>query len=305
MKKIYSLISIFSISAAGFLAQTNPATPNAGFENWSSGVDILTTYYYPTGWNCANNQSAILGSVGCIEVTAAAHIHSGLAACQLTTLTIASNLAPGIITTGTIPTSATGSITGGLPYTLRPDSMIGWYQYAPQKVDNGFATFVLFGGTNNADTIAVANFSTPTTAVSAYKRFSAPLVYRSSSPVTLSLWLVCSSNGSSTSVDGSTIYVDDLGLVFNPANSVKEQEVPHFKLGPNPAVDHLEIQNVLNSEAVFILYDITGRKLEESKIENASSVIDLHSFPDGMYMYSLTDEKSKAIQSGKVVIQKQ
>ena len=99
--------------------------------------------------------------------------------------------------------------------------------------------------------------------------------------------------------------MDDLGLIFNPANSVKEQEVSHFKLGPNPASDHLEIQNVQNSKALFILYDVTGRKLEESKIENASNNVDLHSFSNGMYIYTLTDENNKALQSGKVVIQKQ
>jgi len=302
MKKFFTLISILSVSVNCLLAQT----PNAGFESWTHTTAITGSYDNPDNWNTANSQTAITGVLSCVKATSA---HTGSFAIELITKQIPapfSQLVPGFATTGTLPTSITGPITGGIAYTLRPDSITGWYKYTPQGGENGFIQFLLFGSAaNNADTIAKAGFATPTTAVGTYTRFAVALTYTTTTtPVVNSMWLLSSSNndGLASSV-GSMLFVDDLNLVFNPTG-IAEQEKPEFTISPNPAVDHVVIKNILGTKALFVLYDVTGRKVSEEKIINATTVVNVNTLPNGLYSYSVTDANNTAIKSGKLLIQK-
>jgi hypothetical protein len=302
MKKIFTLISILSVSITGLWAQ---ATPNPGFESWTHTSSILGAYDTPNNWNCANSST---GSTGVITVLKSTSAHSGSFAAELITKQIPapfSQLVPGMITTGTINTTSQ-TITGGIAYTLRPDSITGWYKYTPQGGENGFIAFDLFGSASgNSDTIAKAGFSTPAATVGTFTRFAAALTYTTTTtPVVNSMWLLSSSNndGLATSV-GSILYVDDLSLVFNPTG-VTEQEKPEFTISPNPVVDHFVIKNVLGTKALFILYDVTGRKVSEEKINNATTVINVSTLPNGVYSYSVTDENNTTIKGGKLIIQK-
>ncbi|TAL62829.1 MAG: T9SS type A sorting domain-containing protein [Bacteroidetes bacterium] len=299
MKKIFTLFSILSVSITALWAQ---ATPNPGFENWTT--QGFPSYTSPDDWDDANSQTAIIGSFGCIKATAAADIHSGSAAVKLITKSLLGNLAPGVVTTGTLPTSASGSISGGIPYTLRPDSIIGWYKSAPMSGDTCFVKFMLFGAAaGNADTIAEATFYAKTT-VNTYTRFAAPLVYGPSvNPVVNSIWLLSSSINSTIGVVGSTLFADDLALVINPTTAIVEQQNPELTVAPNPVMDHIIIKNTSRSKVTFVLYDATGRKVTEEKTVNAAN-IDVHTLPDGLYIYAVTDENNTAIKSGKLVIQK-
>ncbi len=213
MKKLFVLISIVLVSTGNLWAQ---ATPNAGFENWTFHSNFFGDYDTPDDWDNANPQTELTG-IFSVEKATGADVHSGSAAVKLITKNIFGNDVPGVVTTGTLPTSAGDPITGGIPYTLRPDSIVGWYKYSPQGGDNGFAEITLFGSAaNNADTIAEARFNTPTTTVGTYTRFSAPLVYYSTNAVANSMWLLGSSNSDVSLQVGSTAYFDDIELIINP-----------------------------------------------------------------------------------------
>ncbi len=298
MKKIFTLISILSISSAGMFAQT----PNAGFETWTH--NSFPSYDTPDSWNCANSQTALTGVFSCVKSSSA---HSGSFAIQLITKQIGSpinQLVPGFATTGTLPTSITGPITGGIAYTLRPDSITGWYKYTPQGGENGYIQFILFG-TSNSDTIATGGFATPAAAVGSYTRFHAEMIYRSANPVTNSMWLLSSSkNDALTASIGSTLFVDDLALVFNPGVGVAEQNRTEVTLFPNPASDRIEIKNILNSAAQFVLYDAMGNKMEEKEIGSVESSVDVKEFANGLYFYTVTGKNNLNIKSGKLIIQK-
>lgn len=215
MKKIFTLISILLAFNSEIWAQ---ATPNASFEAWTT--QGFPSYSDPDNWESANSQTAITGTFSCAKATSASDIHSGSAAVKLMTKQIGSpfnQTVPGVVTTGTLPTSMGGTISGGIPYTLKPDSIVGWYKYTSVGGDNGFAEFMLFGSAaNNTDTVAKARFATPTSSVSTYTRFSAPLVYNSTNAVANSMWLLSSSNEASSAQIGSYIFFDDLELIFNP-----------------------------------------------------------------------------------------
>ncbi|MGP8215422.1 MAG: T9SS type A sorting domain-containing protein [Bacteroidia bacterium] len=311
MKKIFTLITIFTISITGLWAQADTAssaanwkaTPNPGLQDWTSESSFFGNYEDPDGWNTSNPQTASIGEYCVTQLTSGTH--TGSYAAKLTTLDIVGNMAPGIMTTGTIPTSTSGNITGGIAYTLRPDSIVGWFEYTPASGDNCFAECALFSSSANTDTIAIADFSTkPNVTVSTWTRFSAPFVYRSSSAVANSLWLICSS-GNSTGVTNSTMNVQDLAIIINKTTGIAEQTNPGISvtMSPNPATNHVVV-NTSKANTILSLYDIAGRKVSEQKLYSGDNIIDVNAFNNGLYIYTVTDENSPAVSTGKLIIQK-
>jgi hypothetical protein len=301
MKKSFTLISIFSVYVGSLWGQT----PNAGFETWTHHTG-LSAYDTPDSWDNANPSTAITGAITCFKAIGA-DVHSGTAALKIITKQIGApfnQLIPGVATTGTINTTTQG-IEAGVPYTLRPDSIIGWYKYNSVGAENGAAVLLLFGAAaGNKDTVGAAYFATPATSVSSYTRFSAPVVYRSANEVANSIWLFASSrnNGLASGI-GSAMFVDDLEVAINPVG-VSEQKKPKFLVGPNPTTDYLVIQNEYNSSVLFLLYDATGHIVAEEKLSNSESRIDVSNFSNGFYIYSITDENSKVTNTGEISIQK-
>ncbi len=228
MKKIYTLISILSISTTCIWAQ---ATPNPGMETWTH-VTGISSYDDPNSWDTPNSNTAIAGTFVVLKATVAADIHSGSAAAKLVAKSVLGlGDAPGIITTGTLPSGFGGNITGGIAYTMRPDSITGWYKYTPVGGDKGFASLYLFGAGGSSDTIAKAGFDTPNTAVNTYTRFSAPMVYRSANAVANSIWIICTdvTNPITSANFGTTMFVDDLSEIFVAKDSIA------ITSGTNPA----------------------------------------------------------------------
>lgn len=297
MKKILTLISLYTVSIAGLWAQ---ATPNPSFDTWTTTG--FPTYAVATGWDSPNSQTNVTGTFVCIKATVAADIHTGSAAVKLTSKSVLGQIAPGVVTTGTLPTANGNPITGGVPYTLRPDSIVGYYKSAPAGGESGFVEFSLFGAGGSNDTIAVGRFIMPTTAVSTYTRFSKKIIYRSANAVVNSVWVLSSSG--TNPVAGSTIFIDDLSLKMPSTVGVTEQILSDFTVGPNPAVDHLIIRNTVNAKNIFCLHDLTGRLVIEEKIAATSNIVNINSFPAGLYIYSIKDENNTAIKTGKLIIKK-
>jgi len=300
MKKIFTLISILSVSSTCLWAQ---ATPNPGFEAWTTTG--FPSYEQPDNWNTANAQTNILGTFTCIKTT---DKHSGTYAIKLITKQIGAPfnvLVPGFATTGILPSTITGPVTGGIPYTLRPDSITGWYKYTPMGGESGYIQFILLGS-SSSDTIAKGGFATPTTTVGTYTRFSAPLIYTTSTnPVANSLWLLSSSkNDGLTASIGSSLFVDDLDLIFNPTTAVNEtQNNLELTIYPNPTTGIIQISNLQSQISNLKIYNVVGEKVYQSQISYLTSQISLDA-PDGLYFYSVIDENNAVINSGKLIIQK-
>ncbi len=297
MKKIFTLIAFFNLSAVGMFAQ---ATPNNGFETWTHST--FPVYDTPNSWDNLNASTGALGVITCIKATAA-DVHSGAAAIKLITKTVLTQTANGIATTGTINTT-TQTIGGGISYTLSPDSIVGFYKYTSVSGDNGFAEIQLLGAGGDTDTIGYVRFVTPSSTVGTYTRFSKAIVYRSANPVVKSIWILSSSKDATTHFVGSTAFFDDINLVFASATGIANPSNLELTVGPNPATDHLIINNTLINRGTFVLFDVTGRIVSERKFEGISNVIDLSELPLGLYLYSITDEKNTVIKTDKIVIKK-
>ncbi|MFM7079290.1 MAG: T9SS type A sorting domain-containing protein [Bacteroidota bacterium] len=274
------VFALFIITVVNCVGQN--ATPNPGFENWTQ----VGNYFNPDGWNNLNSQTAILGVLTCSRVTAAADVRSGSYAVKLTTRSVFGITANGITSTATLITTPPYGVTGGIPYSLRPDSITGWYKYTPASPsDSGFFQFVLQGSAG--DTIGYVKLCTPNTTVSTYTRFSAPITYFSQATPVNSYWILSSSDGNNPVVN-SALFVDDLALVFNPTSSLNTLESPDdFAIYPNPASNTISVQS--RSESMVFVFDCAGRMIKAINAQFGKTEIDVSSLSSGLYVVTMKE----------------
>jgi hypothetical protein len=300
MKTLSTLLLVLSI--AYVKAQTNPATPNANFENWTHYTpQSQAPYDSPNGWTSLNSFTDVVGFITCYKDSTKKI--SGKYSVLLLTMPYGSGVAPGTITTGTInPFNQT--INGGIPYNLRPDSIMGWYQYTSVSGDNADIEFYLFGA-NHTDTIGQAFVKTPASNVSSWTRFSLPVKYAGSSAPDTALWIITSSDNQVSGHAGSQLIVDSFGLVFNTKTGINNiSNAENIKVGPNPTTGLISINNNSNTQsAIFTLFDLTGRKVAQGKIAQGTNYMELTGVSEGVYIYSIQDEGSSVLKTGKIVVE--
>ncbi len=290
MNKLFTLILsgiIINYSASG------QALPNPGFENWTahSGYDD------PDFWHTLNSSTVILGIVTTTKSTDA---HSGTYSLKGETKFIGApfnQTAPALVTTGTINTT-TQEIEGGIAYTLRPDSVVGWMKYAPMNVDTGYIEVLLM---NNAedDTIARARFDQPV-AASSWFRFSAPFEYFSFANPELSRVILLPSSGYSPVV-GSVVQFDDLEFVITTGIDENTGKL-NFKVYPNPATEELFVKNPGSETAKMQVFDVAGKKITELNIGLNTTRTNISTYSPGVYLYTFIGNNSEVLHTGKFII---
>jgi len=281
MKKI--TMSLICLLAVGFaFSQT---IPNSGFEDWTGGQ--------PTGWSTFN--STVSGGA-----TQTNDAYAGSSAVKLQTKNLLFQPVPGTVTLGTITISGmNASITGGIPFTFRPDSLTGYYKYTPSGSDRNYVGLALFKyntTTNNADTLAKGFFGN-NTSVSAYTRFSFPVEYlMSGNPDTLNVLGMSSMAGYTT--NGSIMFLDELSFVYNtttgsiatPLNA--ELRVAAY---PNPTADVIYVENPFNSETEIYVHDINGRLVFQTHCKTKGVEINMAEIGKGTYFVQAVSNQQKAV----------
>lgn len=292
MKKLLLVLSLAFVAFTPALAQ-NP-TPNPGFEAWTSQAN----YWNPTGWNHLNSQTAILGVFTCTRGTGA-DARSGTYGIKLTTKSVFGITANGIASTATLVTTPPYGVTGGIPYTGRPDSISGWFKYTPANSnDSGFVQFVLLGSSN--DTIGFVKFNTPNTAVGTWTRFSRPINYFSSASPTTSYWILSSSDGVNAVVN-SSIVIDDLALISNSGTSIDEPQAMMPFLISNMITDETSVNNPLSGESRIEIFDQTGRLVSNHALASGMNSISVSQLVSGVYFYRIVQDDLRVLSSGKMV----
>jgi len=286
MKKIYILL----ISTIASLSVFSQALPNPGFDNWTN----MGSYDDPDDWTTLNSFTAQLGVITAVKATGA-EIHSGASAIKLTTYTVGIQNANGLVTTGTI-NIITQTVDGGIPYTLRPDSITGWYKYNPQGGDFGFVDFTLLNA-SGTDTVGFAHFQTPNAVVATYTRFSAAINYHNANTPALSRCVVSSSAGVNA-VPYSELIVDDLELIFNP-DGISEGAFAKNTFNFN-SVSH-KLQVYTQEPGQVAVADMTGKKLIDRAVEKGFSEFVLETLPAGLYLYMFSGKSTGQSSSGKFI----
>jgi len=286
MKKIYTLLLSSAISSAAF----SQALPNPSFDNWTN----QGTYEDPDNWNTLNSLTSTFGAITAQKATGA-DVHTGPAAIKLITLSVLGQNANGLATTGTINVAGM-TVDGGLPYTLRPDSITGWYKCDPQGNDFGFVDFTLLDAAGT-DTVGFAHFQSPTVAVTNYTYFSIAINYYNANTPALARCVMSSSAGI-TSVVNSVLIIDDLALVFNP-DGVREPVFGESKVLYDPSNKRLHV--FARQPSGISVIDMTGQKVYACKMEAGSFDFILPDLRPGLYVYVLTDEALKTETSGRFI----
>jgi hypothetical protein len=81
-----------------------------------------------------------------------------------------------------------------------------------------------------------------------------------------------------------------------------QMEMGGFSVYPNPAQDHLVVQNHNQEQsATFILYDVLGRQVL-SFTPNNQSVVPINHLPSGVYLYQFINPQNQMLTYGKVSV---
>lgn len=288
MKKIYVLLFAITLYSNAF----SQALPNQSFDNWTNAG----SYDDPDDWSTLNAATSGFGAITAQKATGN-DVHTGAAAIKLVTLFVLIQNANGIATTGTINVG-NQTIDGGIPYTLRPDSLTGWYKCDPQGADFGFVDFSLLDAAGT-DTVGFAHFQTPNAAVNTYTYFSVPVVYYNANTPALSRCVMSSSAGL-TSVLNSIMIVDDVDLVFNP-DGIREPLIGLADVKYQISSDKLIVNSA--RQASLSIFDMTGKSVFNKRINDGTSEFVLTDLSEGIYAFKLTDDSAVNISSGKFIIQ--
>jgi len=293
MKKRY-FIMFFILGISKLSDAQNAATPNPGFENWTQ----VGNYFDPNNWDNLNSNTGILGVFTCTRATGA-DVHSGTYAIKLITKSVFGVTANGIASTAELITTPPYGVTGGIAYTQRPDSIVGWYKCNPvSAADSGFVQFVLLDGAN--DTVGFVRQYMPNTPVTSYTRFSAPIAYLSFSTPVLSYWILSSSNPVTPQVS-SSIIIDDIDLIFNPSGINEANAPAPIQILSNLINDEMEILNRTGKQAQLVIFDSAGRLAFDNDVNPGNEKINLQQLNSGIYFYKFEQAGLTVPVYGKLI----
>lgn len=336
MKKIVTLFSIISVSATVIVAQPTPQPPNASFELWeNSGTSMEPTNYNSnktgTGWATSGPQT-------CFQETAI--VHSGNYSVRLETGSALGSAVNGALTSGIVnaPTiqkidgyigtiqGASGTDIRRIAFDGRPDSLVGWYRYTQSTSTSGTlganeigkVRAVLHLGNyydpetpsngNHPDSsinkIGAALFLTPASNVGTWTRFSVPFVYVSGATPQYILINATPSNNQLTTVTGSKLWLDDIGVVYHTSSvgiNGAAMDVESIKVYTYNHELFVDFMNRNEEQSTISLFDLTGKLVNKQSISNNKlNTLSMNELSSGMYLYELTG--SNFHKSGKVII---
>ncbi len=290
MKRIITL-SLFVFIYFGAFSQGT--VPNGGFETWTDTV------------TCASWGSISVAPIppffpGFYGMTRSTDAHSGTYAAKLQTKTIPSiSTLPGVTTLGAVDL-LTQSVTGGTPFTQRPQTLSFWYKYQPAGTDSMMVVILLTKRnttTNITDTVAVGYYTTGTAATT-YTQQSITLNYLMGvNPDTLNI-LALASSGQMT--DGSTLYVDDFTLSGTVVGISNETMNSRIDILPNPSNGVFEIITASNADVEFRICNAIGKEVLNGTFTGRKNM-NLQHLPKGVYFAEILNGKQKTVR--KIVIQ--
>lgn len=306
MKKSLLLISSVAILSNAFAQQQ---IPNASFEDWD---DEGTAIMEPTHWSSLKTADAQASLAP--EVLSQSEGRTGMHSVLLEVKSVFGISANGIMTTGRIHADLNPEngyvytdVTDprwNMPFTDRPDSLVGWIKYEPKDGDNGKVEVLLHKGTeaqipkNQAtldNTIATARFDIETT-YTEWTRFSTPFTYESQEYPEYILFAVAAGD-STVSNNGTKLWIDDLELIYNEDISVNDlaQQNNDIHLYGMKGFLYFDVENNVNMK--YNVIDALGRNIQTGKVN--SQVPFNHS--SGIYFIQVSSKQG--VFTKKVYIQ--
>lgn len=298
LNKIFCSLLFFAITTFSY-SQTN-----GSFENWTT----YGTYEDPDNWQTLNFLKNFGNPISVFKV-GGTDKYAGNYALKIKTVFLNNKIISslpdtlGIVFNGKILVSPP-SYKIGSPYTIRSEKLRLYAKYNAVGNDSGLVFVSLQKNTpTGRDTIASGQISVPPNG--SYSFFEIPLNYRSNGvPDTASIVFGSSKNPTYARV-GSELFIDEVSFDGVVIIGIKENQNPYqlkIKTYPNPASNEINIDIPFDEANKVEVLDITGKSIDNYKIQNYKATINTSLFVNGNYTYTIYDKKNKLLTSGKFII---
>lgn len=234
MKKI--TLSIMA-SAVGMWLFAQTTITNGNMESWTGSGSSIE----PTQWNSnkSGGGNAPTGPQTCFKETN--NPHGGLACAKVKTGDVFGIVVNGSLTTGKVEAPSFSKSEGyihtissdpsfRMAFTGKPDSLVFWYRYTPSGTDyprvearlhvgNAYAPEAKVNNNHPDSTvniIARAEWQGGTSTISSWTRVALPFIYVDGRTPEYILITSTSSGDQGGGVSGSTLWLDDFEVIYNP-----------------------------------------------------------------------------------------
>jgi Secretion system C-terminal sorting domain len=339
MKKVYFLIAVLVAGGTSF-AQTFPNAGMETWRSNTAGTAPVISVHAPTEWYGFDSLAIASVQSFAFILHPGSNFHaqlyqentiinSGAASAKVMTMVqdtigivpgslsnaVARINFPVLIGGGTLASATTFS--GGTQVTSRITSVSAYVRYTAGidsatglwgGKDTAMLTVQARGHKHGGNDTLVGNAALQILPSTSFSQVTAYLVYWDSvdySIDTVRVIFSSSGGGRSKACDSSTLYVDDVSMtgVANPdftgvKNVVNNNAVSVF---PNPATSVLNISCLQSAATTFELYSVTGQMVAQ-KYLSGNDKLDVSDLSSGLYIYTVRDNQSAIIQSGKVAL---
>jgi hypothetical protein len=283
MKRRFTFLSIILVFASATIVLGQTTVPNGTFETWTDSV---------TAQSWSSNNYTVGGFLNYNFVHQSPDAHGGTYAAKIETSSIpVLGTMTGIMTLGSY--SLLTGISGGVPVSGgKLTTLKGYFKYTPVSGDTMVIILLAtkWNGTSR-DTLCFNGIIASST-VSTYTLFQ---ISDTSSIAPDSINIILESSYGSAPQIGSSLYVDDLTLEFNPVGITNYANNNMLAVFPNPTTGRVSV--LLNGEKNTVnMYNIIGGLIYQENTSSKNVDIDLSSYPDGVYFIEVRNETSKNIQ---------
>ena len=304
MKSLHIIFALLIIN--GTLSQQ---LENSGFEQWEN---VGTGEEEPLSWSSTKtSDNSSLNGLAPQVISRSTDAHTGTYAAKMVNKNVpfVNIVANGILTNGIVHTTTNpqdsyvytdvNSSDHSQPFTSFPDSIVGWYKYAPQGNDVGNIQVLLHGSYGqlpvDASTSIIALAEFDFSANSNWTRFSTPFIYYPT--INNPAYILCniSAGDSTQAVANSELKIDDLELIYNTTKIAVE---PSNLVNVTYLNDHLQFSNVVN-EINYATYNLQGKLMNFGKIDRYNRNVRT-TLESGIYIISVQSKDHH--QSIKIIV---
>lgn len=267
---------------------------NSGFELWDNvGSDTEE----PQNWNSNKTGTGFAPSGPQTVFRESSIVHSGSYSARIKTGTyLVVFIVNGVMSTGRVNAPSTTASQGynetlpadtlfNAPLTDRPDSVVFWVNYSPGSGDMGRMQATIhqsydqnIPASNDANTTAnvIADAAIEFGATSGWVRKAVAFdyaTYNNSNPEAFILVNFTSSNVPGQGSASSTMYVDDIQLIYNQSGTdVLDKEAAELKSWYHDGNVFMQTNRSWGQDAVVRIFDMQGREVYHRRLHpNVSS----------------------------------
>lgn len=275
---------------------------NNSFENWEN---VGTSNEEPIEWSSTKtSDNSSLNGFAPQVLYRTSDAHSGSYAAKLVNknVTLVNVVANGLLTNGRVHSSTNpdnayvfsdvNNSDWHQDFTYYPDSLTGWYKYAPQSNDIGEVTVLIHAGSteiptnNSSNWVAIAE-KRFTSSVNSWTRFSAPFYYFNTIHNPQYILCVASAGDSTLAIANSELKIDDLQLIYNvTTDELNGKGVLRIVNNNN----YIKVLNLNAKTSEYSIFNITGKLIMTNRISNDNYQISIEDLITGIYVLRINND---------------